>query len=238
MVTEIDRELRAAGSPDWAAHQQAYLKSDLVHFGASVPAIRSVAKRVAEQHPDLTHDDLIKMVTDLWSELDHERRMVTVELLALYSERLGPDDFDLIECLLRESRTWALVDGLAASVVGRLVERYGEIGPVLPRWAADDDFWLRRSALLALLAALRRGQGDFDRFSRYADTMLDDRGIFIRKAIGWVLRYGAQAPGPRLRVVAPPCRPRVVSDHPRGHQAVVRRATHGDPRGPVMSPGS
>ena len=118
--------------------------------------------------------------------------MVAVELLDLYVDRLRPDDAELLERLLRESRTWALVDGLAASVVGRLVERYDEMGTVLDRWAGDDDFWLRRSALLAFLVPLRRGDGDFARFSRYADAMLDDHEFFIRKAIGWVLRDTAR----------------------------------------------
>ena len=80
----------------------------------------------------------------------------------------------------------------AASVVGRLVERYDEMGTVLDRWAGDDDFWLRRSALLAFLVPLRRGDGDFSRFSRYADAMLDDHEFFVRKAIGWVLRDTAR----------------------------------------------
>ena len=61
-------------------------------------------------------------------------------------------------------------------------------GAVLDRWASDDDFWIRRSALLALLIPLRTGGGDFDRFGRYADAMLDETEFFIRKAIGWVLR--------------------------------------------------
>ena len=118
--------------------------------------------------------------------------MIVVELLDQYADRLEPGDIELLERLLRESRTWALVDGLAASVVGPLVERYGELGAVLDRWAADGDFWIRRSALLALLKPLRRGEGDFDRFSRYADAMLDDDEFFIRKAIGWVLRDTAR----------------------------------------------
>src|SRR5260370_24692425 len=60
------------------------------------------------------------------------------------------------------------------------------------RWAADDDFWLRRSAMLALLRPLRRGEGDFERFSRYADQMLEEKEFFIRKAIGWILRDTAK----------------------------------------------
>jgi 3-methyladenine DNA glycosylase AlkD len=54
--------------------------------------------------------------------------------------------------------------------------------------ASDEDFWVRRSALLALLVPLRRGEGDFARFGRYAEAMLEEHEFFVRKAIGWVLR--------------------------------------------------
>jgi len=94
--------------------------------------------------------------------------------------------------LIRESKTWAFVDELAIAIVGPLVERSPELLRVLDRWALDDDFWLRRSAMLALLRPLRRGEGDFTRFARYADAMLHEREFFIRKAIGWVLRETAK----------------------------------------------
>jgi len=61
-----------------------------------------------------------------------------------------------------------------------------ELTGVLDRWAADEDFWVRRAALLSLLRPLRRGEGDFGRCARYADMMLAEREFFIRKAIGWV----------------------------------------------------
>jgi 3-methyladenine DNA glycosylase AlkD len=107
-------------------------------------------------------------------------------------ELLEATDIVLLERLLRESRTWALVDDLAANVVGPLVEIHPTAESTLDRWAADEDFWIRRSALLANLLALRRGEGDFERFGRYADSMLEEREFFIRKAIGWVLRDTAR----------------------------------------------
>jgi 3-methyladenine DNA glycosylase AlkD len=94
----------------------------------------------------------------------------------------------VVERLLRESSTWALVDPLAEHVAGGLVERHPGLAATLDRWSGDDDFWIRRSAMLALLRPLRRGDGDFERFGSYADGMLDEREFFIRKAIGWVLR--------------------------------------------------
>jgi 3-methyladenine DNA glycosylase AlkD len=47
---------------------------------------------------------------------------------------------------------------------------------------------VRRSALLTLLAGIRAGQPDLERFERYATPMLTEKEFFIRKAIGWVLR--------------------------------------------------
>ena len=192
VVTEIDRELRARSTPERAQQEQRYLKSTLEHYGTTVPEIRSVAKTVRRQHAELDHDDLVTLVGALWAAPVHERRTVTVELLVLYVDRLRPTDMALLERLLRESRIWALVDALAASVVGGLIERDPTSVATLDRWATDDDFWIRRSALLALLIALRKGEGDFERFSRYADAMLDEKEFFIRKAIGWVLRDTAR----------------------------------------------
>ena len=109
-------------------------------------------------------------------------------LLGDHAEALIPADAALLERLIRQAGTWALVDELAPVVMGGLVERYPELAAALDRWAADEDFWVRRAALLSLLRPLRRGEGDFDRFARYADMMLAEREFFIRKAIGWVLR--------------------------------------------------
>ena len=192
LVEQIDTALRTRGTPERAEHEKGYLKSKLIHCGTSVTAIRSVAKAVAAQHPGLGHDDLVMLVDALWAAPVHERRMVAVELLDIYHGRLHGEDIVLLERLLRESRTWALVDPLAASVAGRLVECHPQLGLVLDRWAGDQDFWIRRAALLALLVPLRRGGGDFERFARYADAMLDDKEFFVRKAIGWVLRDTAR----------------------------------------------
>jgi len=192
LARDIDADLRERGTPDRALHEKAYLKSALHHYGTSVPAIRAVAKEAAARNPTLLHDELTALAGSLWASGVHECRMTTVELLDIYVEQLEPSDAALIERFLRESRTWALVDGLSASVMGRLVERLPELGTVLDRWVVDDDFWIRRAALLALLVALRRGDGDFERFAGYADTMLDEREFFIRKAIGWVLRDTAR----------------------------------------------
>jgi 3-methyladenine DNA glycosylase AlkD len=184
----IDRKLRAAGTAERAANEKRYLKSDLEHYGVTVPAIRRIVKAWVGDHPDPDHAELLGLVGELWKEPVHERRMAAVELLVLQAGLLEPDDIPLVERLLRESKTWALVDPLAAVVAGPVLEQHPEADRVLDRWAGDDDFWIRRSALLSHLKSLAAGGGNFERFGRYADAMLEEKEFFIRKAIGWVLR--------------------------------------------------
>ncbi|MGA2826028.1 MAG: DNA alkylation repair protein, partial [Streptosporangiaceae bacterium] len=200
-------ELRAAGAPERASSEKAYLKSDLEFFGVGVPAIRAVVRAWCRARPALAHDELVAVAAALWKRPVHERRMAAQMLLIQNTALLGPPDVPLIEQMLRAARTWALVDSLAAELMGALVERYPELTSVLDRWAADGDFWIRRSALLALLVPLRRGGGDFGRFSRYADQMLAEKEFFIRKAIGWVLRETAKK---RPALVADWLEPRIL----------------------------
>jgi 3-methyladenine DNA glycosylase AlkD len=184
---ELEQRLRLVGTPERAAQEKRYLKSDLRHLGATVWQIRGEVRSFVKERPDLSHADLVALVEALWSEPVHERRMAAVFLLDGCPDLLGPGDLLLIERLIRESRTWALVDGLAGDITGRLLVRHPQAASELDRWASDDDFWVRRAALLAQIQPLRNDE-PFARFGRYADAMLDEKEFFIRKAIGWVLR--------------------------------------------------
>jgi len=210
-IRSLDRDLREAGTDDRSVHEKAYLHSELTHYGTRVPDVRAAIRRLVRAEPDLDHDRLIELVRRLWDTPEgrpvHERRLAAALLLTARTDLLCLEDAELWERLIRQARTWALVDVLAGDAIGPALDRLGapdgsarSSGPggsgragdavtaVLDRWAVDPDFWLRRSALLVHLRPLVAGGGDWDRFARYADAMLDEREFFIRKAIGWILR--------------------------------------------------
>jgi 3-methyladenine DNA glycosylase AlkD len=188
IATAIAAELTSHRNPARAPAEKAYLKSDLEFLGVGLPAMRQIVRAVKRQHGGLDRERLVALVSILWKTPVFERRMVAVLLLEAFEPLLQPADIALLERLIRQSKTWAFVDELAIVITGPLVERSPELLRVLDRWAHDGDFWVRRSAMLALLRPLRRGKGDFRRFARYADRMLEEREFFIRKSIGWVLR--------------------------------------------------
>ena len=201
-VAELEAAIRGAGTPDRAASEQRYLKSDLTFLGATVSKTRDLVKALARANL-LDHDHLVALVTALWDAPVFERKMAAVQLLELHPKLLGPRDLPLVERLLRESRTWALVDALAADVVGGIRATDPSVRPMLDRWAVDPDFWLRRSSLLAELTQAKRG-GDLEPFLSRADRMLEETEFFVRKAIGWVLReVSKKRPGEVTAWIAP-----------------------------------
>src|SRR3982750_1966220 len=198
-VRAIEETLRPLGTPERAAGAKAYLKSDLGFLGVATDPLRAAARDWLREHPELDHDALVGLAEALWSKPVHELRSFGVELLQARRALLRSEDVDLLEDLLRRSRSWAYVDTIAIQIVGPLVERDPSRDARLDRWVKDGDFWIRRSALLALLLPLRRGEGDWPRFVRYADTLLHEKEFFIRKAIGWVLREVAKKHPDRVR---------------------------------------
>lgn len=187
-VEAIGEALRASADPERARNEKRYLRSDLRFIGANVPSIRKAVRQVVRRGSITERTTLHAFVDACWDRDVHELRVAGVVALQRSTNLLEARDLELVEALIRRSKSWAYVDPLAIYMAGALVERFPELGSALDRWAKDADFWVRRSAILALLDPLRRGEGDFDRFSRYADAMLCEKEFFIRKAIGWTLR--------------------------------------------------
>ena len=187
VADELEARLRAIGTPNRATGEKAYLKSDLDFTGTLVSDTREEVKRLAAGLA-LDHDQLIELTSELWSRPVFERRLAAIMFLQRFPRLLSVADVPLLERIVRESRTWALVDYIAVDVLGRLVESDGAgLTPIMDRWATDDDFWVRRASLLAELRPIRRG-ADLDRFLGRAEPMIEEKEFFIRKAIGWVLR--------------------------------------------------
>lgn len=181
----IERELRALARSDRAASEARYLKSDLRFFGATLAEIRRAAKAVAKSGT-LPHGDVVSLVEALWAKPVFELRMAATMLLDLHVDQLGASDLDMLEFFIRDSKTWALVDPLSGDVTGKINLDHA-LGRRLDRWSRDDDFWVRRSSLLAEIRPLKHGAA-FGPFAKRADRMLEEKEFFIRKAIGWVLR--------------------------------------------------
>lgn len=195
----IDGALRYESSWERAEEFEQRHGAHLEYYGASVGAVRGTIRNAVRRYPGLGHDGVTALASDLWSRPVFERRLAAVVLLQSSVRLLRSSDLTRIEGFLRSAHLAELVDPLAVDVVGPLILRLP--GPeavraqaVLDRWAAVDDAWLRRAAVLAHLPAFRSGEGDdaaFRRTVRLVSGAQQGRVAAVEEAVTLVRSSGA-----------------------------------------------
>jgi 3-methyladenine DNA glycosylase AlkD len=188
-VAWLEKRFRDDGNSVRAAKERAYLKSELRFHGVTASQLKQAVAELDRAQPEI---DLRATVDALYATDWFDLRSAGIALLDRRVDELRAADADWLLALARRSGNWAQVDWLATRILGPVVEAHPKLEAKLRRWARDSDFWVRRTALLALLLPLRRGGGNFALFAELAAPMLEEKEFFIRKAIGWVLREVAK----------------------------------------------
>ncbi len=168
-VAFFEKRFAAAGSAERAKSERAYMKSALRFHGVDAATIRAACRDFCATHA-LDHDALVAVVDALFATDWFDLRSAAIGVLERTRKLVGRGDAPWLIALVRDASCWAHVDWLATKIVPHaLADRPRAL---LRAWARDDDFWVRRTALLAQLDALRAGGGDFALFAELALPML------------------------------------------------------------------
>lgn len=205
----LRRQIEALGTPERAAAAKAYMRSDLRFTGTKVPDLRRIAATWQKTHRGVDAHDLRRLAEALWKPPVFERRLLAAIFLQRGRRLLQPNDIPWLEAFVRGSKAWAILDTFVPHTLAHVLAKDpAQRKRVLTRWANDDDFWVRRTALLTMGGQFARGDGDWDLWVQLAARNLEDQArwtrkppspeerFFIRKALGWALRdRGKHHPG-------------------------------------------
>ena len=183
-VEFFTRRFSAEGNAADAIASKAYMKSALDFHGVTAAIVRAASREFAATLT--THAELRRTVDALYATRNFDLHSAAVGILERHLDLLSPKDAPWLIGLIRASGCWAHVDWLATKIFPAALP--ADPSSLLRKWAGDDDFWVRRTSLLAQLDVMRAGDGDFALFAELAAPMLEEKEFFIRKAIGWVLR--------------------------------------------------
>ena len=199
LVDDIRSALRAAADPALAPGQQAYMKSAMPFLGVRVPEVRSIARTMAKGEKDAAQ--LRSSALQLWDAASHrEERYAAMALLGMRPLRADAGMVDAIEHMVRTGQWWDFTDELAHRLADLHDARPHETAALVRRWSRDDDFWIRRIAILSQLG--RGARLDPQLLSDVIAANLGSREFFIRKAIGWALREYARVDPEWVRAFA------------------------------------
>jgi 3-methyladenine DNA glycosylase AlkD len=196
LVEAVREALAAHAAPDRAATQQRYMKSPLPFRGLTSPQLATVLRPLLED-PGLrlsSAADWTATIRLLWDEAAYREEWYAALALArhrLYRRWLDSDSMALWRHLVVTGAWWDVVDDVATHLVREVRLRAPEVeGLRLREWAASDELWLRRTAIVCQVGL--KDRVDRELLVDAIEANLGDRDVFIRKAIGWALRDHAR----------------------------------------------
>lgn len=182
--------LREHADPSIARGQQAYMKSAIPFLGVRVPEVRRLTRTTARSCPPADLDALGRAARELWDDAAYrEERYAATALTALPLATGRVELLALYEHMAVTGAWWDHVDEIAHRVGATLAPHPAEVEPVVRRWIASDDLWLRRLAILCQLD--RKEDTDLALLTDAIEAAAESREFFLRKAIGWALRQHA-----------------------------------------------
>jgi 3-methyladenine DNA glycosylase AlkD len=191
--TVLDRLMlvyTSAASPADAGPMRAYMRDAFPFLGIKTPRRRELAKQILRGLPPPHEADLRALALACWAQPAREYQYFAVDWLVKHATRPGPGFLTTIETLITTRSWWDTIDPLATRVVGPVVARHPSAVSTMDKWAADDNLWLARTAILHQLHY--KENTDTARLFGYCTALAGHRDFFIRKAIGWALRHYAR----------------------------------------------
>jgi hypothetical protein len=124
----------------------------LTLYGTSMGAIRGTVRDALKRYPEMTHDEITALSSELWSVPVFERRQAAIVLLQTHVGALVTNDLTRIEGFLRSAGSPRLVEQLTVDVLlpmfdGMAGTTLQRVRPVLSRWVADPDAKLHATGL-------------------------------------------------------------------------------------------
>lgn len=186
IVTEIKNAFESARDEKIAQGQQAYMKDKFPFLGIKTTERRQMQKVVFANHSVESPDQLIETAYKLWNLEEREYQYAAAELLDKGRKHLSSEHLPFLKNLVGDKSWWDTVDFLAAHIVGGIIAKNISHLKEMDIWITDEDFWIRRTALLSQLKW--KDKTDSVRLFKYCTQTMHEKEFFIRKAIGWVLR--------------------------------------------------
>lgn len=183
--------LAAVSIPDKAAGMALYMKSAMPYMGVPSPAVRKTVRALTKEHPFTSVGELHATVSQLWAGASYrEERYAAIMLTDSKLGRGEPALLPFYAVVIQTGQWWDYVDSVAPRLCELLQQDRSTMESLLRDWSRHANFWFRRAAIIAQLAA--KSATDTQLLSDVIGPNLGDREFFIRKAIGWALRQHAR----------------------------------------------
>jgi 3-methyladenine DNA glycosylase AlkD len=187
MTYTLKRELRKLSNKQFADDIKRYIKSPYHFYGIRVPEIRTLAKRLHEEH---SLKEFYSIFNKLWKSGYHEEMSLALYTLQLYESEFDLNTWKFLKPKLKDIKTWDQIDAVSTFIIGKILLKHPSLEKELIKLSKSHNFWMRRIAIVSTLPKIKKGD---IRLTMYlAEKYLYDKEHYMQKATGWMLREAAK----------------------------------------------
>jgi 3-methyladenine DNA glycosylase AlkD len=165
------------------------------------PSMREVRKRWSKTLRTASAEEVLAIAAELEPRADQTGKWLAYELVRFHPGAFAAVTEAQVEALAGRAQSWFAVDALGTILTGPLWAQGRLADARVEAWSRSDDWWLRRSALVAtvgLNALASGGPGDAARTLAICRRLAPDREDMVVKALSWALRVLSQRDRPAV----------------------------------------
>jgi 3-methyladenine DNA glycosylase AlkD len=198
VIAHVEKRLLSLADADKALEMAAYMKTDMPFYGVQKPDRINILRELKKDFKPATEAEYQSAIKALWKRKHREEKYIAINYAALFPQFMTPQVIPLCEQMIREGQWWDFVDSITVDIIAAILRKYPtETRPLIDAFSEDENFWIRRAALLAQLN--HKKETSHQHLFAYIKKMSAEKEFFIRKAIGWALREYSKSEPERVR---------------------------------------
>ncbi len=158
-------------------------------YGVRAPQVRALIARYRSEIAQLNVEQQLALAQRLVRSDFGEQQSVALHVLESITDYFTPQQFDLVDGLVRHLHGWSKVDSYAGSWLKLLLQAHGdEFLEYVARWNADEDLWMRRASVVLFTRKTAESGIYNDVALKFCDNLKHDPEDMVRKGVGWALK--------------------------------------------------
>jgi len=191
--------LRAGADTARAASYQKWFKDPVNYFGLDNQGVKQIKQDLLDRiKGSWTVQDAVIFCKAMVRDPHMESRGIGYQVVAEFVHEAPPGLIaDVKRWLERSCGNWGLVDNLAPSVLGPLIDKHPDLIPEVISWTGSPNQWLRRGAVVAFVPLVTQKKHLAPAY-RTVSHLFGEKEDLVQKAIGWLLREAGKTNQGRL----------------------------------------
>jgi len=183
MVPRTTKQLKRLGDKQFFEDIKRYIKSSHSFYETKRPELKVLANRL---HEEYSLRDFYKVFNRFWNSGIPKESILAIYTLQLYKEEFNLDTWKFIKQKLKNVKSYDKIDNISLNIVGEILIRNPALEKELIIYAKGNNSWLKRMAIISTIPLVKKN--DFRLALKFIEMHLYDKGEYMQKAIGIVLK--------------------------------------------------